>query len=291
MNIYISLTSIYQNQHILIQTLNSILKQTIITNNKSLFNKSEQKSLFNKSEQKSLFNNNNIIKCYIYLSTEPYLIDTGFVNKKITNEKLITLLNNNKDFFEIKWCKNTGPYRKLLPLLKEKWKEDCLIITMDDDIVYHPILVENLVNDYNKYKCCINYRGYTMDYDKSIREIEYRKMKQKLVNSSLYNFSTNGAGTVWHPSFFHKTNDLILNKKLFMELCPTSDDIWYNFCRIANGISCYINNNRKLKPYVLKWNTTTYALYKKYNWVDNLNTENIKNVINKFIDLDYLQDI
>ena len=57
--------------------------------------------------------------------------------------------------------KNTGPYRKLLPLLKDKWDEDCIIITLDDDVIYYTKLIKNLVNDYNKHKCSIGYRGFT----------------------------------------------------------------------------------------------------------------------------------
>lgn len=256
--IILSLTSIFQNQHILLKTITSLLKQTI-TN----------------------------FKIYIWLSSDPYLIDTGFTNKIITNNNLLTLINDNNNI-EIKWCENIGPYRKLLPVLKENWVNDCLIITLDDDIVYHPKLIENLINDYNEYNCCINYRGYTMDFN-SIKDIEYRKKKQ-LIPKYLYNFSTNGAGTIWHPSFFHNTKDLIFNEKLYMKLCPTADDIWYNFCRIANQVECYLNIDKEERPYVLKWNTQNWALYKKYNWVNNRNTKYIKNVINKFLELNILKD-
>ena len=37
------------------------------------------------------------------------------------------------DIFKVFWGNDIGPYGKLLPLLKKKWKEDCLIITLDDD--------------------------------------------------------------------------------------------------------------------------------------------------------------
>ena len=52
-------------------------------------------------------------------------------------------------------------YRKLLPLLKDKWNEDCIIITIDDDTIYDTNLIENLVNDYHTNKCVIGNRGFS----------------------------------------------------------------------------------------------------------------------------------
>ena len=57
--IYISLTSIFQNQNILLKTLKSIKEQTLKPN-----------------------------KCIIYLSEEPYLLDEGFKDKIINKDWL-----------------------------------------------------------------------------------------------------------------------------------------------------------------------------------------------------------
>ena len=96
-------------------------------------------------------------KIFLNLSEEPYLLDDGFKDKKITDSNLLNLIYENP-IIDIKWVKNTGPYRKLLPVLKDKWDEDCIIITIDDDTIYHDNLIENLVNDYNKYKCVVGLR-------------------------------------------------------------------------------------------------------------------------------------
>ena len=57
--IFLSLTSIFDNQEILLETLKSIKQQT-----------------------------SNITTCYIFLSEEPFLLDKGFPNKIITNKLL-----------------------------------------------------------------------------------------------------------------------------------------------------------------------------------------------------------
>ena len=115
MNIYVSLTSIFQKQNQLLETLKSIKNQTL-----------------------------KPTKCYIFLSVEPYLLDLGFKNKKLNNN-LQDYIDSNY-IFEIRWCENIGSYRKLLPLLKEKWNENCIILTMDDDIYYNINLKQHCIH-------------------------------------------------------------------------------------------------------------------------------------------------
>ena len=58
--VFISLTSIFKKQDSLLQTLHSIMKQTKLPD-----------------------------KIFLYLSEEPYILDTGFKDKKITNSNLL----------------------------------------------------------------------------------------------------------------------------------------------------------------------------------------------------------
>lgn len=74
---------------------------------------------------------------YIFVSPDPYLIDTGISEDDIMNEdhnlvQLLEIFPNIKFVF----TENIGPHRKVLPLLKNKWKEDCVIISVDDDHIY-----------------------------------------------------------------------------------------------------------------------------------------------------------
>ena len=254
---YISITSIYDNQDKLIYTLQSILEQTILPD-----------------------------KCYIFLSEEPYLKDIGFKNKKITNNNLKKIISNK--IFEIKWVKNTGPYRKLLPILQEKWEEDCLIITIDDDVFYHPKLVSNFINDYNKYKCCISYRSW--DLGNSLKNINYSsRSKIEKGKLNIYNFGTGKGGILYKPSFFHKTKDLIFREDIYKNICPTTDDVWFYLIRILNNINCYsIQKRACIKDYT-NIKTALYNNYnmKKENNIDK-NTIYIKNTIKKLEDLKFV---
>ena len=258
MRLYVSVTSIKQNQTRLLSTLMSIMTQTIKPD-----------------------------KCFIYLSEEPYLLDEGFKGR-ILNKNLENFINKN-NLFELRWCINTGPYRKLLPLLKEKFDEDCVILTIDDDVIYHRWLIKYYLQDYAYYNCCINYRGYTMGFDKSIKEFNYKKrFNYKLTPYSLYNFHTGKAGVLYHPCFFHKTGNLIFNEGLYMKCCPTGDDIWFNLCRIANGVNCFV----KPRQYSFKDNTNKkYCLFNKYNRINDLNSLNIRKTVDALTKLGYSVDV
>jgi hypothetical protein len=243
--IYISLTSIFQNQDILLKTCESLINQTQLPDN-----------------------------IFIYLSELPYLLDAGFKNKIITNKSLQTFLKKYSNLIIIKWVDNEGPYRKLLPLLKEKWTEDCIIITVDDDTIYDINLIKNMINDYKKYNCVINYRGFTPKC-KSLNYFNYHD-RDTLINKHLYNFPTGKAGILYKPNFFHKTDNLIFNKNIYMNFCKSQDDVWFYLLRIKNNIFCYIDN----KLYMSKDNTNgKCSLYENYNSKDDANTKVLLNTV------------
>lgn len=229
LNIYISLTSIFQNQNILCKTLESILKQSLLPD-----------------------------KCYLVLSEESFLRDEGFKNKIITDIKLNNILLN--EIFEIIWYKNIGPYRKLIPVLKNKWNDNCVIITLDDDTVYYEKLIENLVQDFNNNdrRKVISYRCHIIN-NKSWDNFSYNdRLNKKCLKLK---FHTGKGSVLYYPKAFLKTNELIFREDLFMELCPTGDDIWFNLLRECNNIDVY---NKKFN-YMKNDNISLNGLFNNYN--------------------------
>lgn len=243
--IYVSLTSIFQNQDLLIKTLKSIKNQTLKPD-----------------------------KVFCYLSEESYLLDKGFSNKIISNLELKNFINENKEF-EIVWVKNTGSYRKLLPLLKEKWNEDCIIITIDDDAIYDSNLIESAIYSYNKNKCVVGFRGFTPKI-KEIKDFNY-KNRDNIKQRHKYNFLTGLGSILYKPQFFHKTKDLIFNESIYLKYCNKQDDIWFYILRIMNNIdSVIIKENWCIKNLNLK--NDRPSLYKNFNSKNNTNTVVFKNV-------------
>ena len=147
-------------------------------------------------------------KVLLHLSEEPYLLDKGFANKQITHPQLNQVLEKFSDRIEIRWVKNIGPYRKLIYTMKDLWESESLMITIDDDFVYNKNLFENHLNDYEREQCSINYRGFTSNVTsfETMNRFQYQVFRKIIHNRSVYNFSTNGAGTVFSSSMF-KSND------------------------------------------------------------------------------------
>lgn len=221
MNVYVSLTTIKQNEGRLVETLQSIAAQTRLPDN-----------------------------CFIFLSETPYLLDSGFTNGIIDAQ--LSEFTKSNPLFELRWCPNTGPFRKLLPLLEEKFDQDCLIVTIDDDTVYTATFLERIVDNFHQHQCCTCNWALTLRHTNSVLSLNYESFANH-VSEHLYNFHLGKGGVAYHPSFFSKTRNLMFDNQLIRATCPTNDDVWFNFMRIANGISCYSANS----PYMTKDNTNT----------------------------------
>jgi hypothetical protein len=188
---------------------------------------------------------------YLYLSKSPYLLDTGFTS---IPEWLRFLP------VSVKFVENTGPFRKLLPLLKEKWDSDEIIITVDDDTVYSPNLVENMVSEYKNSGKCVACRAF---YLEDVTCMNLSKFEANHLN----NFHTGKGAVLYHPSMFKQrihpihTNGILGSD--YLTLCKTSDDIWFNLWRIYNNIECVAIMHNKYMIHDLT--NPRFALYKNYN--------------------------
>lgn len=214
--VWVTLTSMVQNQGILIRTLTSLMQQTHLPD-----------------------------RIFVYLSEEPYLLDEGFPGRSLSPE-LDTYLQQNP-LVEVRWTANTGPYRKLAPLLKECIEKDwdAILITVDDDTVYHPRLLQWMLNDDQVQQglACINYRGFRMDVSRGWTGVSYERRADP-ERISILNFATGKGGVLYHPHHFSpEVRRILFDSERWQTLCPTNDDIWWNFCRMASGTMMYLNND------------------------------------------------
>lgn len=206
-------------------------------------------------------------KVLLHLSEEPYLLDQGFRNRQITDSNLNQLLEQFSDRIEIRWVKNIGPYRKLIYTIKDLWESETLIITIDDDFVYNQNLFENLLNDYAREQCSVNYRGFTSNVKsyETMNEFQYQVFRKIVHNRSLYNFSTNGAGTVFSSSMFKEVEDLFFREDIFLKSCSTGDDVWYNLMRMLSKQDLYIRDYNWYDHDLLEVESSLYERYNKFN--------------------------
>ncbi|MFG1172062.1 glycosyltransferase family A protein [Erwiniaceae bacterium CAU 1747] len=81
----------------------------------------------------------------IWISHEAYLADRGIQEIPAW----VDYFNSLKNIIKIHYVKNTGPYRKIIPALREAHPEDVLIYG-DDDVIYDSMWLETLIKAYIK---------------------------------------------------------------------------------------------------------------------------------------------
>ena len=199
-------------------------------------------------------------------------------------QSVLSLKNNG---LTIKWCKDMGPYTKLIPALKEY--PDDIIITADDDIYYPRKFLELLYGAYLKepqYIHCHRVHKITFDKNKNIQKYSKWIRQASNIESSLCNFLTGAGGVLYPPNSLYKD---VLNEELFLKLSPTADDIWFWAMAVLNNTRInVIKNNIAVLHFTniereLGLNGET-TLYRK-NDIGGGNDKQLKNIFNHYPNL------
>ena len=134
---------------------------------------------------------------------------------------------------EIGYCKDMLSYKKLLPTL-QAYPND-LIITADDDILYPANFIEKLYKSYMQNPDVIHCNlGHRITYKKSGRLEDYTKWGYVSPGEDVETFNLTGTGSLYFPDCFH---DDVYKDNIFLETCPTTDDIWFKCMNVLNGVS------------------------------------------------------
>lgn len=155
---------------------------------------------------------------HLLLSEDAFLLDGGFRNKEAWPE-----LKNLP--VTIHWVPNWASYRKTVSFMQLFPNEQFLAI--DDDEEFHPELMR-FIQD--------NYKGGVMAFRATrYSDITYNQWESVASpEKSIYLWTKGNGGVVYdsklfqHPTFF--------DSKTFLELAPTSDDVWVNLWRMYRKI-------------------------------------------------------
>lgn len=187
--------------------------------------------------------------------------------KNFPNESLpYSLLSQKERGLEIKFYdEDLGPFKKIYYALQTY--PDSLIITVDDDILYPPDLIDQLYQSYLSNPDAIHCnRGY------QIPSIEGQQLKPydgwKLTTSiepSLSIFPTGIAGVLYPPGCF---DDEVLNASNYLMLCPDADDVWLKAMSLKKGTLCqWVRDERHWKSRFLTIQGSQIYSLKRKNWV------------------------
>ena len=124
---------------------------------------------------------------------------------------------------EIRWCNNIRSYKKLIPTLKAY--PNAVIVTADDDVYYHLQWLERLYLAYIRNPDCIHVHRVTKFYLDDKGDFAIVKGGQDCWEQPSYLNKLVGVGGVLYPPYCFPPD--VLDESKFMELAPTSDDIWF----------------------------------------------------------------
>jgi hypothetical protein len=147
----------------------------------------------------------------------------------------LTLCRQQKRGLEIRYCKDIGSYKKLIPSLIAL--PSAAIITVDDDNLYSFDLIENLVNAYKKNPLlihCIRMHRMKLRNDNTLEKYLKWTMNCGLFDVSPLNFPTGVGGVLYPPHCFKEE---VFNEKVFMDICKYADDVWFKAMALLNNVS------------------------------------------------------
>ena len=144
----------------------------------------------------------------------------------------------------IRFREDLGPHTKYYHAFRE-YKND-LIITVDDDIIYHKKMVEELYSTYLRHKgCVIARRVNRMRFDHSRKLLRYTDWiwEYRDAKAPAYDLLATGVGGILYPPKILKLK--CWENKDFLNVCPWADDIWLKFCELSADIKIKAVHNSR----------------------------------------------
>jgi glycosyltransferase involved in cell wall biosynthesis len=178
-----------------------------------------------------------------------------------------------KDGLEIVFLdKNYFQYNKFLFMKTINLKNP--FITIDDDILYPPTTIENLIAFHKKYpNCVVANRIHKIMYDAMNNVIPYSNWKKEIVycTPDHNNFAT-GVGGVLYPKGF--IDDYCTNTNFIMSSAPYADDVWLKIVALKKNIKVISTDLEK--------HTRWYCGYTPETFEDALQNINVATGLNDY---------
>lgn len=175
----------------------------------------------------------------LWISREPYLRDDGIKDQCDIQAMIESLPKTIEDMLRVRWVANTGPYRKLIPILREATHDD-VIVTADDDIFYGENWLRALLSIHETAGGLAvaarvrrqrkNFVGVRMSY------FYWALMSQAGIAEDDF-VITFGGGAVLRRAMFREID---IGDDAFLEVAPTADDLWYSRLLNVNGVGVVV---------------------------------------------------
>jgi len=136
-------------------------------------------------------------------------------------------------------------YKKSLPTLQHF--PEAFVVTCDDDILFKPTFIEELVEAYKMIGGVIAHRAHLLQFEDNGDISEYNSWLKNAPGIEVYEinsplvFPTTGAGVLYPPKTFDAR---VLDINAAMRTCPTADDVWLYYMMISNGSTASVISNK-----------------------------------------------
>jgi hypothetical protein len=181
----------------------------------------------------------------------------------------------------IAYCEDLKAYKKLIPSL-QLFPNAC-IITIDDDVAYNPDVIEKFVYSHIENPsniCAGRIRGIALRKDGT--PLPYQDWKlclEKCPEKNELAFFIGVGGVLYPPHCF---SDEVLNKDVFMNLCPTADDVWFNAMRLLNGVKVTKVFSATPQGDFTELPSSSLNPLWSYNWFNGGNDEALSAVFSRY---------
>ena len=169
-----------------------------------------------------------------------------WLNQLLKNDVPKSLLNLIGERFEIRYVEGNLPHRKLLHSLQAF--ADKVIVTCDDDMMYHPEWLERLYQDHLQYPADIianECRGINYDSAGEVRPYYYwyKEEGSAVTYDSLLPLGY--GGVLYPPQALH---DDVFKSELYLKYAPKADDLWFKAMALLKGTAARRATNSPDKP-------------------------------------------
>ena len=177
------------------------------------------------------------IKSLMVQSLKPDRIILWLANEQFPDHVLPKNLTDlEKHGLEIKWCDDLYGHKKYYYCIKEQ-KENEVVITFDDDIIYPIDCIKRLIKKHRQFpNCLVCERAQSIIYNNG--EVENPGKWDVISNvgvktpSYSLNPSPGGGCLIPYGAFYKDT----YNKEIICKLAYKNDDLWYMFMVAQNGV-------------------------------------------------------
>lgn len=177
------------------------------------------------------------LKSLLVQSYKPDRLILWLANEQFPDRKLPKELTDLQEYgLEIIWCDDLYGHKKYYYCIKEQ-KENEVVITFDDDIIYPVDAIKRLMKKHEEFpNCIVCERAQSIDYEndgslknpgrwKTVSDIGCKTASYSL------NPSPGGGCLIPYNGFYKDAKD----EKKIRELAYKNDDLWYMFMAAQNG--------------------------------------------------------